>query len=602
MKKRSRKLIALLLTLAMVFAIGIPAFAAGINIFPQDDARYNVQPVKHYDTYTVFGDSITAGVNTQDYYHYYNADGTFTASSSIDWNAIKEADHWDNGDERRVEGTYPALVEDYITANKVNHLSHIGYRTDELRILLDDDFYGDDLTPTLLNFLGATYGVNMDGWIKNRTRYQQAAVDADIITMGIGSNDILMTIWFNAIGLLYGENASLGTITTGITKIAESTNSQNPTDLLSAVLSMLNGLYGTTKTLADLAAALLEAEVDFRTNFKAITDKIYALNPDVDLYVIGVYNGAKEIKVSSDIGLQVGKLGDAAFLAINNYMANLCPNRSKYHYVDIWNITLGEAPSLLDMIQNVGLISALMTVDHPTEVGHAEIAKEIRAQLPKVSEKTETTPKTTKAAETTKASDTKSTDTKASDTKSTDTKSTDTKSSNNSSGTTASESTKTEATRWVKKNPADNKWYCYKGDAIEYSYTGIAKNEYGWWRIVDGEVDFNAKGIYKNEYGWWYVEGGKVQFDHTGVDKNQYGWWRVKDGKVDFGANGVFKNQHGWWYVEGGRVDFGFTGIASNENGSWYIKDGKVDFSKKGSVQFRGKTYTIKNGKVTKVA
>lgn len=598
MKKTSRKLVALLLTLAMILAIGIPGLAAGIGFFPSDDARYNIQPCKHYDTYTVYGDSITAGVNTQDYYHYYNADGTYTASSSIDWGRIAAADHWDNGDERRVEGTYPALVEDYITADKVNHLSHIGYRTDELRILLDDSYYGDDLTPTLLNFLGATYGINLDGWMKNRTRYQQAAVDADIITMGIGSNDVLMTIWFNAIGLLYGENASLGTITNGINQIAQSSNSQNATDLLSAVLSMLNGLYGTTKTLAELANALLEAEVDFRTNFKAITDKIYELNPDVDLYVIGVYNGAKEIKVSSDIGLQVGKLGDAAFLAINNYMANLCPNRNKYHYVDVWNITLGEAPSLLGIIQNVSLINSLMTVDHPTEVGHAEIAKEIRAQLPKVDEKTETTPKTTKSAETTKATTTTktTTTTKAGQT-------TKAAATTKASGSTkTAETSKTEPTRWVKKNPADGKWYCYKGDDIEYTYTGIAKNENGWWRIVDGEVDFNAKGIFKNEYGWWYVEGGKVQFDHTGIDQNQYGWWRVKNGKVDFDANGVYKNQNGWWYVEGGRVDFGFTGIASNENGSWYIKNGKVDFSKNGKVKFQGKTYTIKNGKVTKVA
>ena len=66
MKKRTRSLIALVLTLALVIAIGIPGIAAGIGIFPADDNRYTIQPVKHYDTYTVFGDSITAGVNCND--------------------------------------------------------------------------------------------------------------------------------------------------------------------------------------------------------------------------------------------------------------------------------------------------------------------------------------------------------------------------------------------------------------------------------------------------------------------------------------------------------------------------------------------------------
>ena len=43
MKKRTRSLIALVLTLALVIAIGIPGIAAGIGIFPADDNRYTIQ-------------------------------------------------------------------------------------------------------------------------------------------------------------------------------------------------------------------------------------------------------------------------------------------------------------------------------------------------------------------------------------------------------------------------------------------------------------------------------------------------------------------------------------------------------------------------------
>lgn len=545
MKKRTRSLIAVILTMALVLAIGIPGLAAGIGIFPNDDNRYTIQPVKHYDTYTVLGDSITAGVNCQDYYRYYNADGTYVSSGSVDYDLIAKAAWWDRGDSRRVEGTYPALVEDMVTANKVNHFSRIGYRTDELRILLDDNYYGDELTPTLLEFLGETYSVDINGWIENRTAFQQAVADADLLTLDIGSNDVLMTVWFKAIGMLYGENASLGTIANVMGQVAQS--AQDPTNMMSAVLQLMNSAVGATKTLAELAQAMLEAEIDFRTNFKAITDRIYELNPDVDLVVVGVYNGAKEIRVSKDIDLQAGKLGDAAFMAINNYIANLCPNHTKYKYVDVWNITLSGAPSLLDMIGDLSLVGTLMTVDHPNETGHAEIAKEIRAVLPKVDSKTEVTPKTTK--EDTKAVEAKAEDTKAA-------------------------KAEEPAKRWVKQAD-DGNWYCYLGDEIERSYTGIAQNEYGWWRIVNGKVDFKANSIYQNEFGWWKCTNGKVTFNENGIYQNRYGWWKCTNSKVTFQETGIFQNKYG----------------------KWYCKNSKVDFKKFGKVTYDGKTYTVVGGK-----
>lgn len=173
----------------------------------------------------------------------------------------------------------------------------------------------------------------------------------------------------------------------------------------------------------------------------------------------------------------------------------------------------------------------------------------------------------------------------------------------------------------IVKGP-DGKWAMYKDNKVVTSYTGIAKNQYGWWRVKNGYVDFNANEIYQNEYGWWKTKNGKVTFDETGIFHNEYGWWRVENSKVNFKAegiykndygwwkttkgkvtfqeNGVFKNEYGWWKVEKSKVDFNFTGIASNEYGTWYVKNGKVDFSKNGKVTYNGKTYTVRGGKVVK--
>ncbi len=177
----------------------------------------------------------------------------------------------------------------------------------------------------------------------------------------------------------------------------------------------------------------------------------------------------------------------------------------------------------------------------------------------------------------------------------------------------------------VDKN--NNGWYYVTGGKVQFGYTGVAnyKNANGWWYIKGGKVDFSANTVAKNNNGWWYVTGGKVQFGYTGVAnyKNANGWWYIQAGKVDFSANTVAKNKNGWWYVTGGKVQFGFTGLAnySNASGWWYIKAGKVDFTfhgiaannkgtwyldggkvqfgYSGTVRAGGKTYNVRNGKVS---
>ena len=141
---------------------------------------------------------------------------------------------------------------------------------------------------------------------------------------------------------------------------------------------------------------------------------------------------------------------------------------------------------------------------------------------------------------------------------------------------------------------------CYDTDRITFDLhaNGVVKGpdcEWGMYR--DGLLDQNYSGVAKNEFGWWRVERGRVNFSANGIYKNAYGWWKTTNGKVTFKENGVFKNAYGWWKVEKSKVDFKFTGIASNKYGTWYIENGKVDFKKNGKVKYKGQTYEIKDGK-----
>ena len=69
-----------------------------------------------------------------------------------------------------------------------------------------------------------------------------------------------------------------------------------------------------------------------------------------------------------------------------------------------------------------------------------------------------------------------------------------------------------------------------------------------------------------------FYQGGKVQFGYTGIKPNDYGWWRIVNGKVDFSANGLYSNENGTWLCQGGKVNFGFTGTYAGRR----IVGGKV--------------------------
>ena len=154
----------------------------------------------------------------------------------------------------------------------------------------------------------------------------------------------------------------------------------------------------------------------------------------------------------------------------------------------------------------------------------------------------------------------------------------------------------TASSKGIKVTQVDAVWVATRNGVIDTSYTGVAQNGFGWWKVTKGYVDFDYTGVAQNEYGWWRIEGGKVNFNYTGVANNEMGWWRVQNGKVDFGATGVYRNSLGWWYVRTGKVDFSYTGIAGNQYGYWYIRTGQVDFSMNGRVSALGTNWTVTNG------
>lgn len=75
-------------------------------------------------------------------------------------------------------------------------------------------------------------------------------------------------------------------------------------------------------------------------------------------------------------------------------------------------------------------------------------------------------------------------------------------------------------------------WSAFVDGKKAEDYTGVAKNDNGWFFVRDGEVDFHYNGIAGNELGNWYVKKGKVDFDYTGTFTVNNKTYRIVEGQV----------------------------------------------------------------------
>ena len=142
----------------------------------------------------------------------------------------------------------------------------------------------------------------------------------------------------------------------------------------------------------------------------------------------------------------------------------------------------------------------------------------------------------------------------------------------------------------------DGIWHYYVNGNIDYSYTGLALNEYGWWYVRGGSIDWSYTGMAANEYGWWYVSNGSIDWSYTGLACNDFGWWYMTNGALDWNYTGLALNEFGWWYVNHGGIDWFYEGLALNEYGWWYVSEGCIDWYYEGLASNEYGWWYVKNG------
>ena len=349
--KTMKKCIAAVLALVMALSLSLTAFAA------------TADNVKQYNTYTFLGDSIAAGHSLDDYYTY-----------------------GDYGDGHLIKDSYAQIVADAVGAEDVRCDAMQGVNSSALRYLLDEDYTMDAMTQMLVPML-TSYRYNAASYAVLRTQIQQDIADSDLITIGVGSNDMMyaaMICLFKAQGINMGYGKSIEereVFTTLKTALAE-----NDGDLAAAILQAIEFLEKVDKAgqlVNVLISDLNDAYNNYMTNMNVIIEKVKALNPDAEVVLVGMYNPLRDMKISDDLPISIGHIADLSIMKYNVYLQTAA-QKAGMDYACVWNAEVYECFTVETMMNftNGSFFADISHCVHPTVNGHAYMAKQILGVLP----------------------------------------------------------------------------------------------------------------------------------------------------------------------------------------------------------------------------
>ena len=355
--KHSKRILALVLAAVLCTGLfGFTAFAA------------TKETVKQYDTYTVLGDSIPGGFGLSTY-PYSTPDGPDIVNGVV----------VGLNDGTLVVNSFPEIVSKAVGAEKTNSLSRSGMRSTELRMMLDENYKGDDYTELLVS---TNLGMDMDAFLASRQQYVDSVKEADLITINIGSNDLMLKVMHNALTKVHSGDSD-----SSITARLKALLAAHGGSIGAAFAEMMSTLESLGKLPQVMTAALstfAESEIAFRQNWEVILSTIHKLNPDATVLALGLYNPFRDIQLSESASfLQVGRLIDPVIADMNLYISTLSLQHWNYKYVDITGTEVFGFPALSELSSGTdGLYIMMLVGTHPNEAGHAYIADRIFKALP----------------------------------------------------------------------------------------------------------------------------------------------------------------------------------------------------------------------------
>ncbi|MBO5333521.1 MAG: hypothetical protein J6B37_05345 [Clostridia bacterium] len=272
----------------------------------------------------------------------------------------------------RVPGSYAdVLTKAIIEDNTMTAFAGPGFRTIEIRYMLEDDFTETDeymFHPAQLNAVGDA------GSEEYRKAYKKAIAEADLITLGVGGND-----WGAYLGWVISDIFEKENVADKyMAKLQEIVaNCSFDTEMVEDLVELAHVAGALPEVVATLPQALSYGLGNFYKNWDIMIQDIYDLNPDVTLMVIGMSDNSLKGKYFGYNG-EEGK-------PINEEPTE--PSAVVTTIVD-FIMSVGNGP-MIEGEEKLGYIyvdtaGTTYVESHPDADGHVYIANKIIEALPSV--------------------------------------------------------------------------------------------------------------------------------------------------------------------------------------------------------------------------
>lgn len=345
MKKTTKKLVAVLV--AMVMMVGCVSVAA----FAQ--WRRGPQGELNADTMVILGDSIPSG-----YGMHGDAGNAYTLGNQFTF-----------GHGGFVQGTYPQLVADTLGVQNRYNYSRDAFRSVEIRRLIDPEYEAwlEQTENAQEHFISDAImliaNVGLDERAAMAAEMQQTIRNADIIVLNFGNNDggtygflapFLKTMYYS-FGL--GLETAIGA--------------------LQGQLQMITTMDQFVKVMGGYADFMTEMEIGkqrFFENYDAIVAKVNEMNPNAEIYFMGMYDCFKDLNPQdNDLRKWASEQAWAMDSAINTYVSQQSPWANRVHFVDCHEATMWQTA---DFMTPMYFVNFLISV-HPDVAGHQYMARQL---------------------------------------------------------------------------------------------------------------------------------------------------------------------------------------------------------------------------------
>ncbi len=272
----------------------------------------------------------------------------------------------------RVPGSYAdVLTKAIIEDNTMTAFAAPGYRTVEIRYMLEDDFDEADeymFHPSQLDVVGDA------GSEAYRTAYKKAVAEADLITLGVGGND-----WGAYLGWVVSDIFEKENVADEYAEQLQGIIEGGSMDIetIKSLVELVHLAGALPELVETLPSALSQGLSNFYKNWDIMIQDIYDLNPGVTLMVLGMsdnsvkgkyfgYNGEEGEPISTDAVTQseVVKTIVDFIMTVGNTPMIEGAEKFGYTYVDTAGTTYVDS--------------------HPDADGHIYIANKIIEALPSV--------------------------------------------------------------------------------------------------------------------------------------------------------------------------------------------------------------------------